>query len=573
MLPRLESLQVENFAIIDSIHISLGEGLNVITGETGAGKTMLTRSLDLLLGGKPAKNLIRPGAAAAYVEGRFRYDPAWAASLNISPEARELLDDGAGSLTLARRVASEGRSRCLVDGRTTSVEVLRELAGCLLRFYGQHEQQKLLLSQAQAQMLDSSGDGRGLRLFEAYQQARSQALTAEAQVQRITAEQRDSARQAELDRFELQELENLDPQAGQEREWEADLRHLQQAEQGRLACSQATQLLAGEQDQDVDGLLAQALAALTDLDDPQVRELSQRMQSMRLDLQDISASLEDMADRWEADPERQQWLEQQLGESLRLQRKHSCSHDQLAELREQLAARVKAADDAPETLKKAQQQAQLTLQVARDAAAALSKWRKAQAPRLQRRVNELLEELAMPQARFEVVLEDLGQLQAQGAEAVCFKLAANPGLGAEPLSEVASGGELSRLLLAIISQSQDGHAGTLVLDEPDTGLGGTTAHGVASRLADLAQRQQVLVVTHLAQIAARANHHVQLFKRVEKKSTHLEVRQLDEEQEILAELCRMMGTSASDPAALKAAESLRRAIRESESADEPLPTS
>jgi DNA repair protein RecN (Recombination protein N) len=444
------------------------------------------------------------------------------------------------------------------------VELLRSTASRLINFYGQHEQRRLMIEKAQAQLLDSSADGKGEQLHAVFVQARAQAAAAARAVQVLRAQETAGERELDLARFELSELEDIDPQPGEEAQLMEELRRLEGADIGRSACTLGHTALAG--DEHAPGavsLVSSAAVALEGLDTGATSELAERLNSARLELDDIAEELGRLGSDWEADPIRQAAVQSRLEAFHRMERKHRCDFDGLAGIMESLRASVHAADDRPQLIEAAEAKAVETLALAEQAAAKLTAWRTKRAPQLSKSVGAVLGELAMADARFDVRLlafegEGLARLRDGGAERVVFYLQANPGLPEEELASVASGGEASRLMLALISQSSSRGGGLLVLDEPDAGLGGQTAHGVAARLLALAEHQQVLVISHLPQIAARAHCHFRLYKQVNGGATATAIEPLGSEQERLDELCRLAGHSPDDKAARKAIAALRR---------------
>jgi DNA repair protein RecN (Recombination protein N) len=552
--PSLVRLQVENLALIPQAELLLSPGLNVITGETGAGKTMLAKALEALLGGKTGKGVVRPGANAAYVEATFTLPSGWQAQ----GEAAEIAEDCQGEITLARRIAAEGRSRCLIEGRTVSVETLRDLAGQLIAFYGQHEGRKLMMEEAQVGMLDRSGNGEGTKLFHSYSEARAQARQAAKTLKAALASQQSAGRELELARFELSEMDELSPLANEELELIKELNHLSGAVEGQAACQDSYSLLEEES-----GAGAALLAAgkLTSQAGPELVEITSRIESLQLEVADISAQLDQLATKWEADPQRQADVERRLTDLGRLARKHGVSGNDLDQVWSRLQVTVAEGDQGPLATQQAELELQQASQKAVEAAQALSAWRQKRAPLLSKAVGAVLEELAMEGAKFDVRLtslegEGLKALGESGGEKVEFMLQANPGLPSEPISQVASGGEISRLMLALVAEAGlDGQA-VLVLDEPDTGIGGHTGHGVGARLADLSDHTQLLVISHLPQIACKADRHFRLIKSTDGKQTTTSIEHLDSSELVVDELCRMSGHDPEDQTARKASQAL-----------------
>lgn len=557
--PYLQRLLVENLVVIERAVLDLDPGLNVLTGETGAGKTVLAKAFDLLLGAKTPKGVVRPGADDAYIEGTFGLPRGWLAEC-ASADVQALVDDvHADEVVLARRISASGRSRCLIDGRVVNLDALRDLARPLISFFGQHEQRKLMVEQVQAELLDRSGDRKGAALADAYRTARRASLAADRALADLQERDAADSRARDLARFELDELRDVDPQPSEEREIEIELRRLEQAQEAQQVLGGAVHALTGD-DADACGLVSQAARLLGSLDDPQVAALAERLQAAIIELSDIADDAAGLADGWEADPQRAAQMTARLERFADLQRKHRCDYDGLLARRIELEEQVAAADRAPADLQALQENADRCRADLSSAAEQLSKWRAKQAPKLSKSITAALGDLAFQGAAFRVRLDELGgdsPYGEQGAERVVFCLQANPGLPEEELARVASGGEASRVMVALISASGLADGGLLVLDEPDTGLGGHTAHGVAERLVALAERQQTFVISHLPQIAARASAHFVLDKRVDGQLTTTTIDRLEDEDEVVAELCRMTGLTADDHGAASAARKLR----------------
>jgi len=532
---------------------------------------MLARALEVLLGARAPKAVVRPGAKAAYIEAIFQIPE----DFQLPGELAEILEDCGGEISLARRIAAEGRSRAMVDGRTVSLENLRDLADKLVAFCGQHEGRDLVMERVQMQILDGSGDGRGLALHEDYSQKRSLALRAENYYQALLVEQAQDGRQLELARYELEELEQLSPRAGEEDELHQELSKLSNALTGGQSCTGALHILNSDEEGAL-SLLARSEKLLLDAGGPAMH-LAERLSQVQAEIADISSDLQRLAEGWEADPQRQALVEERLSALSSLSRKHGVHADQLPDIQLGLKEQVGSADLGPQRLKKAEQDKQEALANATGAAKKLSAWRKKQAPLLSKKITQSLDELAMQGAQFTIQLDglkgkDLDRLGSSGMEVVQFELQANPGLPSLPLAQVASGGEISRLMLALIAESRPGEQAILVLDEPDVGLGGNTAHGVARRLQALALESQLLVISHLPQIAAKADQIFCVQKTLGDDSggpTATHVVSLDTEVQVIDELCRMAGHDPSDQAARKVAHSLRGSDSSDSDTSEP----
>jgi DNA repair protein RecN (Recombination protein N) len=545
----LRELRIENLLLIERAELRFGPGLNVITGETGAGKTVLARSLDLLMGGRPGGGIVRPGAEEAWVEGTFDLP----AALRDDPELTELVErlpDGE-EVVLARRVgAGSGRSSAFVAGRAASAADLRALGSRLLAFYGQHEHRKLTLAAAQREILDGFGGHEDLLASYRAAHAEVTALTRERDELRA----REGARERDIDllRFELAEIDAaaIDPEALGDMSAERDrLRH---AESLRAGAGAALDAIAGDEDGGGSaGLLAEAAAALEDGAgiDRALAPLHERAAAASLELSDLAAELRGYLDAVEADPARLEETEARLAEIDRLARKHGGD----------IAAVLAHAEGCRAELERLEGAAERGAELDSVLAAAeaereklggrLSKARSAAAPKLRARVESELAGLAMEGARLEVALEPAADGHGpSGCETVELRVAANPGLPIAPLGEVASGGELSRVMLALSEVGAGGEVATLAFDEIDAGVGGTVARRVGERLRALGESRQVVCITHLAQVASLASTHFRVVKEAAGDATVARVDAVrDEDRE--AEIVRMLGAEGDDEAA------------------------
>jgi DNA repair protein RecN (Recombination protein N) len=554
----LHELRVENLLLIDRAELALAPGLNVVTGETGAGKTLLAQALDLLLGGRAGSGVVRAGAPEAYVEGVFSLPPDLADA--------EVLPTGAEEIVLARRVWPDGRTRAYVCGRSATVADLRELGSALLSFYGQHEHQKLMLSAVQLDVLDgycvpSQGELRG-RVADAHARVRDLQDRYEG-VNELAA-----GRERELDllAFELDEIESVAPSEEEDSELTVERDRLRHLETLRGAAFGGAEAISPE-----DGgggaaeLLAQAAAQLAVAAgiDPELAGLQERAQALGDEASELSAELRSYVFGLEASPGRLEEVEERLAVFARLERKHGGSiADVLAH-----AERCRARRDELERAEVALSEIEAELGEARAeldrVAAELSERRREAAPALAAAVRDRLAELAMPDAEFEVEVRPRSDgCGARGADEVSMVIAPNPGIPAGPLREIASGGELSRVMLAILSVAHGGSgAGSdslLVFDEIDAGIGGHTARAVGEHLRTLAEGRQILCITHLPQVAAMAARHFTIVKDSNAVPARTAVSTLDGDG-VVGELVRMLGAAEGDRAASRHARQLLRA--------------
>jgi DNA repair protein RecN (Recombination protein N) len=558
----LSELRIENLLLIERAELRLGPGLNAITGETGAGKTVLAHSLDLLLGGKARPQIVRPGADEAWVEGVFALPPGFL----DDPELAEIaarLPDGADELVLGRRIGASGRTSAFVCGRAASAADLQALGGRLLAFYGQHEHRRLMLASAQLEILDGFAGRDQIQLRDAYRTAHRDAT----RLGRELAELRDRAGACERDldllRFELSEIEAAAPDAAEAKELEAERERLRHGESLRTAAARALAALSGEAE---DG--GGARAALGEADaglgavegvDAGLDRLGERARAVAVELDDLAAELRGYLEGFEAEPGRLEQVGERLDAFERLKRKHGGSIEAV------LAHAAHCRAEIDRLLNGAELAAELETRIAEAEAERarlarrLGAGRRKAAVRLSQRVAQELPELAMEGARLEVSLDPHPEgFGAAGAETVEFMVATNPGMPISPLKDAASGGELSRIMLALTGLGSEDAKRTLVFDEVDAGIGGNTARTVGERLRRLGEAHQVVCITHLPQVASRAGTHFTIDKDASGDEAVATVEQVAGD-ELVAEIVRMLGAERGDSTASRHARELLKA--------------
>jgi DNA repair protein RecN (Recombination protein N) len=565
----LHELRVENLLLIERAELRLGPGLNALTGETGAGKTVLAHAIDLLLGGKARPGIVRPGAAEAYVEGVF------ALPEELRAELGELLAPDADEIVLARRVSAEGRTRAYLGGRSATAADLRVAGGALLSFYGQHEHRKLTLASAQLDILDGFCGPEQAARRAACAAAHADVREASGALEALQA--RAGARDRELDLlvWELEEIERADPSEAEEADLTAErerLRHLE----GLLGAA-AGGLAALEGDGgDAGGFaggngsgggagpaLAAAAASLDAMRgvDGSLDLLADRAQALALEADDLTAELRGYGEGIEAVGGGGRILdevEERLAQFDRLKRKHGGTIEAVLEHARECAQRRAELEGAEEALEEGARHLEAVRGVLNERAAALHDARAAAGPKLADAVRERLAELAMEGASFAVGLSPREAPGPAGADEVEFLIAPNPGVPAGPLRETASGGELSRVMLALMSVAAAAGASTLVFDEVDAGIGGQTARAVGEQLRVLAEGRQVICITHLPQIASLADRHFTIVKDASGETALTTVTELDRGA-VVGELVRMLGADETDVAARRHAKELLRA--------------
>jgi DNA repair protein RecN (Recombination protein N) len=555
----LRELRIENLLLIERAELRLGEELNAITGETGAGKTVLAHSLDLLMGGKAKAQIVRPGAPEAWVEGVFDLPEG----LLDEPELAELaerLPEGAEEVALGRRVSASGRTSAFVAGRAATAADLKLLGGRLLAFFGQHEHRKLTISSAQLEILDGFVGAEHLVVRQAYGEAHRE--VGQLAVELAELREREGSRERDLDlyRYELSEIEAVAPVPEEREQMATERERLRHAEGLREAAGTAHAGMAGA-DEDGGGAaaaVAEAEAALQGAAglDSSLDALAERVASLAVELGDVASELRDYAEGVEADPGALLAIEERLEAIDRLERKHGGSVESVLAHAERCREEIARLEGAEERTAEAEA-ALAEVEVRRaELGERLSAGREAAVEPLQERVAAELEQLSMAGATLQVVLEPHPDgYGASGRETVELRVAPNPGIEPAPLRDAASGGELSRVMLALSGLGQAASAGTMVFDEIDAGIGGNTARVVGERLRALGQGRQVICITHLPQVASLADTHFRLEKDLDGEQAVATVERLEGEG-VVEEIRRMLGGASSDDAATRHAREL-----------------
>lgn len=581
----LEEIRITSLGVIDSSTLELGPGLTVITGETGAGKTMIVTALGLLLGGRADSGAVRTGARTARVEGVVRVDDLPAFAEAVDAAGGEVEDD---RVVLARNVSAEGRSRAFVGGASVPISVLADLAEPLVAVHGQSDQHRLLQARAQREALDRFGGETVATLLASYAGLHRRLEATERELDEVVMTARERAQEADLLRFGLGEIEAVAPEPGEDATLAAEESRLGFSDTLRTAAEQAREALSSEQG-DPDAL-ATTSAARTLLDgvrehDAEAGELADRLAEITYLLSDLAADVASYAARIDTDPARLATVSERRAALTALTRKYGDTIDDVLAWAERSATRLLDLDHTDERIDRLRaEQTQLRSDLA-SAAAALSAARSEAATRLAEEVTAELALLAMPHARLtiEVRQHEVGEpapgthgpllvdgrwlrFTASGADEVELLLAANTGSEPRPLGKGASGGELSRVMLALeVALAGTSPVPTFVFDEVDAGVGGAAAVEVGRRLAQLARSAQVLVVTHLPQVAAYADRHVVVEKSSDGTVTSSGLSVLDDEQRE-RELSRMLAGLADSESALAHARELLDVAQETRAA-------
>jgi DNA repair protein RecN (Recombination protein N) len=531
----LTDLFIKNFAIIDNLHVTFGPGLTILTGETGAGKSIIIDAVNLILGGRASADLIRSGADEATVEALF--------DLAVCPDIRATLAEAGvecdGELLVKRTVSRSGKNRVFVGGGLSTTAVLAELARQLINIYGQHESQTLLKPDNHLRLLDDFGRLGPLRdrfgvLYGEYRDTL-------AEIRRLSEGEEAAARRIDHLGFQSEEIAKAALVPGEEETLEQERQLLAHAGKLLQNSSGAYELLYGG-DGALLGSLRRVVADVTEIEgiDPSLKPIRETLDGSYFQLEDAALALRDYAARIEADPERLLSVDDRIDLLNRLKRKYAPT---VAEI---LAYKVEIDRELEALLNREQSRGGLESSLAeleqRLAAVGteLSAARTAAAVALKEAMERELHQLAMKNAVFETAFERLSEPRSSGLERGEFLFSPNPGESPRPLARIASGGELSRLMLALKQIHPESDVPTLVFDEVDSGIGGATSALVGEKLKRVSESQQVLCITHLPQVAAFADHHFRVEKQVSGGRTVTSVTPLDGEERV-AEMARMLG--------------------------------
>lgn len=557
----LDSLHIENIAVIERADIQFDAGFNVLTGETGAGKSIVIDAINAVLGERANRDLVRTGSDTANVSAVFSglSDSVAAALLELGFEP-----DEDGLLLIQRSISAEGKGSCRINGRPATVSLLRTVGRMLVNIHGQHENQTLLNPEKHVEYLDRLGDL--LPLLETYREAYHRLCGIRRQLKDADMDETLKARRMDLLRYQIEEIEGARLQPGEEEILLSQRELYRNAGKIAEGLMAAKLILSGDEEEPgALSLLEQASASLTSagryMED--AAALSQRVETALYDLQECAGELRDLTGRLDFDPAELDRVEERLAEIRRLTGKYGATIEEVLAYLETARQELEDMELSDERIARLQREEAQAAREAEDAAARLTAARRETARVFAKEVMEQLTFLDMPSVTMEVAMEP-APLSSMGADRVEFLLSANPGEPAKPIARIASGGELSRVMLAIKSVLADADdIDTLIFDEIDTGISGRAAQKVGIKLRQTAvgssaRRRQVLCVTHLAQIAAQGHHHLLIQKSVRDGRTFTEVTPLDREQRE-RELARIISGEIT-PASLQAAAEMLRKV-------------
>ena len=538
----LVALRIRDLAVIEELEIEFPEGFTVLTGETGAGKSILVDALTLVLGGRASSDYIRTGSEEARVEALFDLSDSPAASALIKD--RDLAGEDENAELLVRRVISrQGKNRVWINGKLETTSTLFEVGRKLVDIYGQHEYQSLMRQDEHRELLDSFG-GLSEKLSQ-YKEAYDKWRTAEAKRAEVELDEVGKREREDLLKYRINEIESANLSAGEEEELRDERELLRNAETLSGAATEGVDILY-ESDDSVVGSLQKLSGRLSDAagHDKRLTVMADQVEQASAILESASLDLRSYADGIEADPGRLEWIDDRLDEIKRLKKKYGDSVDEVLSAISAAKEELDNLERSEELQKELEEKAKMAREEAEKKAHDLSKLRKKTGKSLAESIERELSDLGMKKTRFKVRVEgppDKGPgLTAEGADAVSFLISPNPGEDLKLLAKIASGGELSRIMLAIrVILSGEGDASTLVFDEVDQGVGGAVSDAVGNKMKGLSGRGQVLCVTHLPGIAALADSHVLVSKHQEKDRTWTEVNTLDHEHRV-EEVARMI---------------------------------
>ncbi|MGD8907970.1 MAG: DNA repair protein RecN [Chromatiales bacterium] len=532
----LTQLQIRDLAIVTALELELRSGLSALTGETGAGKSILIDALGLALGERADKSMIRAGSERAEVSAVFAIDGNHAVNKWLKQQE---LDEGVECI-LRRSLNREGRSRAYINGRTVPLQQLQTLGDLLVEVHGQHAHQSLLKSGHQRHLLDAYGGHLPLAQETASHFKRYQ--TSQSQLTELVSAAADRASRLDLLRYQCNELDSLNLTEAELTTLDQEQRRLSHLDQLRQQCSEIVHGL-DESEPSVRSLLVRYSDRLAELQrhDDALEEPRQMLEGALIQIDESLAFLHGYLSDLEVDPTALQQIEERLEAVHDTARKYRVAPHELPQRLAEIEQELNQLEHADVELATLEKQVASQFEIYQESAARLSRARQQSAKRLSNEITQAMQKLGMKGGRFSVTLNPQQKRAAGGLETVEFQVSANPGMPLQPLSRVASGGELSRISLAIqVSTIRYGETPTLVFDEVDVGIGGGVAEIVGQMLRTLGASRQILCVTHLPQVAAQAMHHLQVTKQSSRNETRTTIAQLEAEARV-EEIARMLG--------------------------------
>lgn len=553
----LQNLHVKNLALIDEIEIDFQKGLNILTGETGAGKSIILGSVSLALGGRYSTDILRKGARYGFVELTFTVEnedqEEKLGRLDIFPEE--------GAVVLSRRLM-EGRSTSKINGETVPISLLKEAAGILIDIHGQHEHQSLLYKKRQLELLDAFSSGDILDAKEKVRSSFQEYRKWKKELEEADQDEAQRAKEASFLEFEIGEIEEAALADGEDEELEESYRRMVNSKRIVEGVSEAHGYTSGA-DGSASECLSRAARCLSEAAglDEDARQLYEQLLEVDSLLNDLNRELADYEKSLEFSDEDFTRTENRLNEINRLKTKYGSTIGQIKAYCEEKKSRLLVLNDYDRYLEELKEKYERSLKHLEKNTTVLTRLRKEQGLLFAEQITEGLRDLNFADVRFEIDFSSLPEYTSNGKDDIAYMISMNPGEPLKPLAEVASGGELSRIMLAIKTVMADrDEIPTLIFDEIDVGISGRTAQKVSEKMAVIGKTHQVICITHLAQIAAQADAHYLIEKTVEEGKTHTDIRQLSDEESV-EELARILGGAKITDAVLENAREMKELAR------------
>lgn len=553
----LVNLYIDNIAVIEHSEIMFESGLNVLTGETGAGKSIIIDAIHAILGQRTSRELIRTGASSAMVSALFSMP---CDEVKKSMEEFEIPAEADGSLLIQRSFSQEGKNVCRVNGRPVTASILKEIGRHLINIHGQHENQDLLSPQLHIHYIDSMG---GLKEeLEQYQASYRKAVSLKKKLIALHTDNAEKERRIDLLKYQIHELESADIHEGEQEDLLEQKSRFTHAEKIAGAVGMAKSAFLGEEgSQGILQMLGEISSSLQEVSNylPQLNSLASRVRDLTYEAEDINEELRAFEES-DYDPRELEVVESRLDELYRLGLKYGPGEEDMIKFLKNAKRELEDIEISDEQRQALEEEYQTAALKAKEQAEALSEKRRTVARRFVQGVKQELVFLDMPHVEL-VVAQELCKLNSTGCDELQFLISTNPGEPPKPIAKIASGGELSRIMLAIKNILADkDQVDTLIFDEVDTGISGRAAQKVGQKLKETARNRQILCVTHLAQIAAHADHHLLIEKHVSNGKTFTNVKILDFEER-KQELARIMSGTEPTPLQLQGAEELLKKAR------------
>ncbi|MBX3709352.1 MAG: DNA repair protein RecN [Gammaproteobacteria bacterium] len=535
----LNQIHIRDLATIEELHLNLSTNCTMITGETGAGKSIFIEAIELALGGRASQNVIRPGKEKADISLSF--------DITNFPQVITYLKNydlyqNTPECIIRRIITSDGRSRSYINGLPSTLQFVKELGELLFHLHSQHEQQVLLKVETQREMLDRFADH--LPLTAAVKTFAEEWRILDQEIKNLREKISERYERADYLRFQLEELQAVKLEPDEWRAIEAEHHRLTHAEELMRSIQCAIDLIADNDTKNILSLLSDTRKMLESIHllEPKVNEWTATLNTILIQLTDLESDLKNYLDNTELDPERLQFIEERVSQIFNLARKHKISPQELTTFKEQLISELQSIDSSNEDLMKLEDKKNQIAKSYIEHADQLSSSRKKAAEKLEKEISATIQHLSLPHGEFKIALErDDGTLPLHGHEKIIFLIKTNPDQSLQPLAKVISGGELSRLSLAAhLALANQTTIPTLIFDEVDTGLSGATAEKIGRLLRKLGNSYQVFCITHQPQVAACGHHHVLVEKYFVDNSTHTRLRLLTADEKT-REIARMLG--------------------------------